>query len=443
LTDFTFRFPFLYSGAAKKPTETIFFRILLNPKKYMVRAGVLYPEQSLQMSFLKKAAVLFPLIAVYTGMLFFNINRDVNTALKLTAFVYMVIYILVSRKLPVNVWYAFLLFLPFFIYAFYISFNWHAAFEDGLRYLFPVVVLFYGYSVRKYLPLLVRFMAVFIVMNFLMQLVNYYFWLQGVDQWFYYKTWRGVPYYIATSGIIRATGLITDFDLFGFLNLTGFLLVKSYYQGKYKKLILGLAALNVILSLSYKIIGAALILLVVSNLQKLHKVLTAGLILLILFTAFFPEKVEQIRQDLRYRVETYITKGRSARSDSYIIMFKQIGKGNLFGYGIGTFGGPASTKYQSPYFKKFGFNWYGMRWLTTTDTYPPHPFVELGLIGGLVYFFTILSPLIRRKVPVIILYLYFILFVDMLFTFSLNNLAFLLASLLFVYPVLEYHDKAR
>ena len=115
----------------------------------------------------------------------------------------------------------------------------------------------------------------------------------------------------------------------------------------------------------------------------------------------------------------------------------------MFGTGIGTFGGPASTKYDSPYYEKFGFNWHGIHYITTTDTYPPHPFVELGLIGALVYFILILSPLFRRRIPKTVLYIYFVLFVDMLFTFSLNNLAFLTASLIFVYPIIYYHASQK
>lgn len=387
--------------------------------------------------------VLLPLILVYVGMVFYNIDYEISNIFKRIAFFYMVIYVLFQFKWNRNLVIMMLIFLPFFIYAYQKSFHPKAALEDGIRYLFPIVVLFYSYSIRKHLDVLVKFWSVFLVLNFIMQLINYYFWLQGVDQWFYYKTHRGVRYYNATMGILRGTGLVTDFDLFGFMNLTGFIIIKYYYQGRYKKWILLIAALGIIMSLSYKIIGAALIILMIDNLKKLHKVIIVLFINLTLFTLVFPDVMQEIREQLKMRIESYVTKGHSARADSYIIMAKQIRQGNLLGTGIGTFGGPASTKYHSPYYEKFDFNWYGIHYITTTDTYPPHPFVELGLIGALFYFFLILTPLLRKRIPQSILYIYFVLFVDMLFTFSMNNLAFLLASLIFVYPVIYYHQHEK
>jgi len=391
--------------------------------------------------FFRQLAVIFPLLLVYAGMFFYNIDYQINNKLKLLAFVYMVAYVLIRLKWNKNLWWAFLVFVPFFVHAWRISFDSRAALEDGVRYLFPVVVLFYSYAVRKHLDVLVKFWAIFIVLNFFTQLRNYYFWLQGADQWFYYKTVRGVRYYNATMGILRGTGLVTDFDLFGFMNLIGFIVIKNYYKGKWKRAILTMAALGIIMSLSYKIIGAALILLIVDNIKKLHKTLALLLLGLIGFSMAFPRTVNEIKHQLQLRVEDYITRGHSARADSYIVMYRQIKKGNLFGTGIGTFGGPASTKYRSPYYEKFGFNWYGIHYITTTDTYPPHPFVELGLLGALWYFFVITVPLFRRRLPKTVLYIYFVLFVDMLFTFSLNNLAFLLASLIFVYPIIYYHER--
>ncbi|MCB0745679.1 MAG: hypothetical protein KDC67_17380, partial [Ignavibacteriae bacterium] len=132
--------------------------------------------------------------------------------------------------------------------------------------------------------------------------------------------------------------------------------------------------------------------------------------------------------------------------ESYRVMFNEIGNFNLFGQGVGVFGGPASTAYNSWYYKMVGFNWYDTKWLnlTTTDTFPPHLFVELGIIGGLLYLLVLITPLFRKKFNkryLLVLAIYFCLFFDMLFSFSLNNLDYLLFSLVFVYPILYYKDE--
>jgi hypothetical protein len=41
----------------------------------------------------------------------------------------------------------------------------------------------------------------------------------------------------------------------------------------------------------------------------------------------------------------------------------------------------------------------------------------------------------------LVLAIYFSLFFDMLFSFSLNNLEYLLFSLVFVYPILNYEEE--
>jgi hypothetical protein len=120
----------------------------------------------------------------------------------------------------------------------------------------------------------------------------------------------------------------------------------------------------------------------------------------------------------------------------------------LFGRGVGVFGGPASTSYNSTFYKGVGFDWYDTAWLnlTTTDTYLPHLFVELGIIGGLLYLAILITPLFRKRLTeklMIVLVIYFCLFFDMLFSFSLNNLEYLLFSLVFVYPILAYQQRQK
>jgi len=183
--------------------------------------------------------VLLPFILVYTGSVFTNINPQLSTLLKITAFFYMLIYVVIKRKTSSNLLKATLIFLPILIYGMINSFYWKAGVEDGIRYLFPIVTLFYGYTIKDKMPLLIKFVVFFVVINFLVQIVNYYYWLKGVHQWFYYTTPDGFHYYNSTAGIIRATGLVTFFGFYGFMNLISFFLILRYYYGKCRKLHFG------------------------------------------------------------------------------------------------------------------------------------------------------------------------------------------------------------
>jgi len=391
--------------------------------------------------------VLLPFILVYTGSVFTNINSKLSAFFKISAFIYMVIYVVVKRKTSSNLLKATLIFLPILIYGILNSFYWKAGVEDGIRYLFPVVTLFYGYTIKDKMPFLIKFVVFFVVINFLVQIVNYYYWLKGVNQWFYYSTPEGFRYYNSTAGIIRATGLVTFFGLYGFMNLISFFLILRYYFGKYKKLVLAMALFSFVASISYKTFLGFAVILLFYYYKYIIKYVFYALLVIVVILASSPKLLDKLTHDIVFRYQTYVAGGHSVRGESYRIMFNNIFEGNWFGHGVGSFGGTASTKYGSPYYKEIGFDFndFPSRWLhlKTTDTFPPHVFVELGIIGSILFFLVILSPLFRRKVPVIVLIIYTILFIDMLFSFSLNNLEFLLYSLVFIYPIIDYESKLK
>ena len=89
-----------------------------------------------------------------------------------------------------------------------------------------------------------------------------------------------------------------------------------------------------------------------------------------------------------------------------------------------------------------GFNWFGLEGLlTTTDTFYPHLFIELGLVTSLVYLFFVISPLffykkVDRKKFTLVLIIYTVLLLDSIATFSLNNITYLLISLTLIFPIL-------
>lgn len=396
--------------------------------------------------YLVQFLVLLPFLIIYTGTIFQTTHKEITSISKVLAFGYMVLYICYTRKLNSNLFFNTFLFLPFLIYGIFNSWLIKAGLSDGLRYLFPITVLFYSYSIRSHFNLLLKFIIFFVVLNFAVQIVNYVNWGRGIQQWFYYTTDDGLVHYNSTSGIIRATGSVVFFGFFGFLNMIAFFIINKFYFGKYKIILLGITLFSLIGSMSFKAFGAFLIILFFYYYKKIYKLIGFLLLFLVGLYFTFPEKINDFVQDLMLRISLYITDGNSARSESYRVMLNEMANFNLFGIGVGSFGGPASTQYNSPYYVKVGFNWYDTAWLnlTTTDTYPPHLFVELGILGGIFYLFALITPLLRKKINtnyLVVFAIYFCLFFDMLFSFSLNNLEYLLFSLVFVYPILYYKKR--
>lgn len=395
---------------------------------------------------LPKLLVLLPFILVYAGTTFQTINKDITSISKALAFVYMIVYIVFRNRINPLLFLSTLLFIPFLIYGVFNSWLLKAGISDGIRYLFPIVVLFYSYSIKEHFELLLKFVIFFVVLNFLVQIVNYINWARGIEQWFYYRTKDGHVYFNATAGIIRATGTVVFFGFLGFFNMVAFFLIKEFYYGRFKNVILGITLFMLFASVSFKAFGPFLIVLLIYYYKRIYKLLLYSLVLLIGIYLTYPDKINEFLESLVLRIRLYITEGNSARSESYRAMFNEIGNFNLLGEGVGAFGGPASTAYNSPYYTKIGFDWYDAAWLnlTTTDTFPPHVFVELGILGGLVYFVVLFIPLIREKFDsryLLVLAIYLFLMFDMLFSFSLNNLDYLLFSLVFVYPILYYVKK--
>ena len=391
---------------------------------------------------LKNLTVLFPFILIFISeILKVSFNKE-SVIIKIIAVLYMFLYVILYRKLHNNFVFSFLFFFPFFLYGIIHSFNIEAALTEGIRYLFPVSVLLYSFSIRFHFKLLLKAFIFFVIINDFFQIINYIYWLKGIDQWFYSYNSDESRYYNATSGIIRATGIVAFFGLFGFINLIAFFLTRNFYEGKRKKTLLFIFVSFMFLSFSYKTLGTFFFLLFLDykNKLKLISIIAFGLLLALVT---MPSMLVSMGENLSYRVREYVTEGNSARAESYRVMFSELLDLNLFGRGVGSFGGPSSVTYNSPVYEDVNFNWYHTTNLATTDTYYPHLFVEMGLIGGLLYLLIILSPLLVFKWKTykfkIVFVLYFALFFDSLFSYSLNNIAFSVVSLIFIYPIYYFN----
>jgi hypothetical protein len=134
------------------------------------------------------------------------------------------------------------------------------------------------------------------------------------------------------------------------------------------------------------------------------------------------------------KISFYIVDGNSARAEAYRVMFESLGKGNLFGEGLGSFGGPAAVKYGSPLFGEYHFKWYGLgNILRTTDAFYPHLFVELGFIGAIVWlcFLLFYGHVNKRNAPWIFIVVAF--YFDNIFSLSLVAPSYVFSALLTMY----------
>lgn len=389
--------------------------------------------------------IVLPFVIILASEVLLPIYPPLSSIFKVLAVLYMFFYSILGLKFHGSFLVLLALFLPFFIYGIFHSFSINAALSEGFRYLFPFAVLMYSYTIRRHFKFLLAAFIIFVLINDFWQIVNYVNWMRGVTQWFYNKDLYGHQYSNNASGIIRASGVVGFFGLHGFINLIAFFLAKKYYKGKYKTMLLSIFVVSLFLSFSYKTIGTLLVLLFVQYKNKLRFFQVVGGLLLVAII-LIPKVVSSMGDSIVLRVEQYITEGYSARAESYRVMFAEVEKFDLFGRGVGSFGGPASVTYNSPIYSEYRFNWYDFPNLPTTDTYFPHLFVEMGIIGGLLYLFVIMAPFAlswkRDKFELVVAF-YFALFFDALFSYSLNNVAFLIFSLGFLYPLYYFKDEAE
>ncbi len=387
--------------------------------------------------------IVLPFVLILISEILLPIVPPISSAFKVLAVLYMFLYAFMGLKFHTNFLILLGLFLPFFIYGILHSFNINAALSEGFRYLFPFAVLMYSYTIRRHFKFLLSAFIIFVLINNFWQIVNYINWMRGVVQWFYGANLDGNHYANESSGIIRATGVVGFFGLHGFINLVAFFLVKKYYHGKRKTLLLSIFLVSLFLSFSYKTIGTLLVLLFIQYKNKLRFFQIVGGIFIIALIAM-PKVLASMGESIVLRVEQYITEGDSARAESYRVMFEEVADFNLFGRGVGSFGGPASVTYHSPVYSEYRFNWFDFPNLPTTDTYFPHLFVEMGIIGGLLYLLVIIAPFTlswRRDKFELVFAFYFTLFFDAFFSYSLNNIAFLMFSLVFLYPLYFYKEE--
>lgn len=263
------------------------------------------------------------------------------------------------------------------------SVNMDAGLEEFLRFLFPIVITIAIFAYRCKLDSLVSLFIAVVISNDLAQCYFYFAYLSGLPPL--------LPIHFDTGMFLRAQGWIGFFSEFSFTNFCAFMICRWYRPTSSSRVRSWIFLTFALLGFSFKLFVPLLFypLIVKQSTLRVWVTMVAGLILVTVSLSY--GLLDSFLGVAYSKLSFYITTGNSARAESYRVMWESLAGGNFLGEGLGTFGGPASVRYGSPLYGKYHFDWYGLGGiLKTTDTFYPHLFVELGLIGALMWVIFIL-----------------------------------------------------
>ena len=357
--------------------------------------------------------LLLPLLLVLISIPIEQWSNETSRIMKFTAMVLVAGNMLYKRQknifvfsIPVVLGY--LVFLTL-----YNNVKLQPAVEDGLRYVIPIIALVYGMQLKMQRNLVLIVLLSYVLLSDIFQLVY------------------GILSLILANDTIfnRASGFVGFFDFFGFINLVALVITKNtdlFSFNKYKKYIEVILVLFIIWSLSLKIIFLLLIYLLIKNRNLIFLPLVTVVVLVLTGN-------KGIIDGFLLRINRYFINQESARNESYRVVFENLNEFWLIGKGPGTFGGPASTKYNSILYNDYNFNWYGEFGLATTDTYYPHLIVEMGLVFAFLYILiALVTPLLISKLDTSVVLLIFFISVNSIFSFALNSVNYCFFSLVVV-----------
>ncbi|WP_156965996.1 hypothetical protein [Paraburkholderia bannensis] len=326
--------------------------------------------------------VAFAYLAFCVSDMMLSIQNDNSQFVKIAAFAIIGLAVILRPRFHRRI----LLVGPMlfvFIVAMLRSFNESAGVEEFQRFIFPVAITVALYVYRDRINLLVSVFVAVVLSNDIFQC---YFYLAYVA-----KLPLLVPVRIDSGLYLRAQGWIGFFSEFGFMNFCA-LIVCALRGGKrdgfFKVIFLSFA----LLSFSFKLFVVLALYPIVFKKVGWKAYIFPLIVIFALIGAFIMGYLDNITGLAASKISFYVTSGNSARAESYRVMWESLTNGNMLGEGLGGFGGPASVKYNSPLYAQYHFNWFGMGGiLKTTDTFYPHLFVELGLIGGALWLYFVVT----------------------------------------------------
>lgn len=303
-----------------------------------------------------------------------------------------------------------------------------AGLEEFMRFLFPVVITIAIYAYREKINILIGVLIVVTITNDLFQIYFYVAYVSGLPLL--------LPVRIDSGVFLRAQGWLGFFSEFAYLNFSVFVLYRNFSSGDKSLRRSWLFATFATVAFSFKLMAIAFLYPLSMGRLNGRRLAILGGIILIIVLAFFIGAFDSLLVVVGSKIGFYITQGNSARAESYRVMFESLQAGNFLGEGLGSFGGPASVKYGSPLYSKYHFDWYGLGgYLKTTDTFYPHLFVELGLLGALVWCFFILFYGQGDKRGRLWWFFMLVLLFDNFFSMSLLSPGYIFSALIVMYVI--------
>lgn len=308
------------------------------------------------------------------------------------------------------------------------SFYFDAGIEEFMRFLFPVVITIAIYAYRDKLNVLIATLIIVVVTNDVFQI------------YFYIAYFGGLPLFLPVridSGIfLRAQGWLGFFSEFAFINFSAFILYRNFSSGNRATHRAWIYLIFATVSFSFKLMVVAIFYPVSMGRLGARKLMALGGAVLLTVLAIVFGLLDSLLTVADSKVGFYITRGNSARAESYRVMAESLYGGNLLGEGLGSFGGPASVKYGSPLYSKYHFDWYGLGgYLKTTDTFYPHLFVELGLLGGVMWCLFMIYYGQGKDRGRLWWFFVLVLLFDNLFSMSLLSPGYIFSALLVMYAI--------
>ena len=281
-----------------------------------------------------------------------------------------------------------------------------AAVEECIRFFIIILILLNYKNYQRYSMVFFKpIILIAVISNFIF--LNSVLFQNTVTEFF--------PAKIKDGGSIVNGGLFSLTS--AFLNMCCLIILKDT-KGFVKLLSYLYFAINTFSSVSFKIIPY-LAMTMFSYGRIYFVIATTCLIGLIIYLSEFIFKYWFI---LLEKINFYILIGNSARFEGYRVLKEEFENVIFIGYGLGSFGGPSSIKYDSPYYEAFRFNWFYTTNMNTIDTFYPHLFIELGLFGGIVYLSLIIYIFLKScKVYLWSFFILAFLIFDSFFSFGLKN----------------------
>lgn len=382
---------------------------------------------------LSNSLKLAPILLLIIAGFFSYLSKTSSNYLTLLAFIGCSIFAVMNfHKIPNYLKVAFLVTTLYLVVISIGTYSAMAAFSDGLRYLLPFMVMFYGFAFKNNFSFLMKSLLIIILINNFYQCITYVIYITDIELYYYLGNSTNT-----VKGVLRAGGITHSFDFFAFMNLMGFYLCYQYYNKKQAYIFV----VFLLLSLSFKYLILFALLLV--YLKQYKGILLIALLSLVIVCSSTTLR-NKIQAGVAEKYNRFLVDHNSPRPESYRVLKEHIVSNSIFhAEGVGVFGGPASMKYDSGYYDEVSFDWHG-REFATTDTYYPHLFIELGLIQGLIYLIFVFLPFILegkylKKITFVIVSFLF----SSIFSFSLNSFIFLVFSLVLIYPLIHYEKNIK